>query len=147
MATPFSCLMDMLLIISENAPIDCFTSWIGDGTLGVMLTCNQYEGGYYSAREASVIATTFSAVSITFSIVVLVRVDLMEYFGIYYLTICFIGVVCAIIAARIPPLSRKKYTYLVEGKAMPERIPDGYKSSADYGLHLAIARVEEHKGI
>ena len=62
-----------------------------------MLTCNQYEGGYYSAREASVIATTFSAVSITFSIVVLSQVDLMQYFGVYYLLICLIGVVLSLI--------------------------------------------------
>ncbi len=133
--------------IPGRAAVDCFTSWIGDGTLGVMLTCNQYEGGYYSAREASIIATTFSAVSITFSIVVLAQVDLMQYFGLYYLTICLIGVVCAIICPRIPPLSRKKDTYLVEGKTMPEDIPAGYKSSYDYGLDLALQRVAEHKGI
>ena len=77
--------MRPLFKIPGRAAVDCFTSWIGDGTLGVMLTCNQYEGGYYSEREASIIATTFSAVSITFSIVVLAQVDLMEYFGLYYL--------------------------------------------------------------
>ena len=117
-----------LFILPGRAAVDCFTSWIGDGTLGVMLTCNQYEGRYYSAREASVIATTFSAVSITFSIVVLAQVDLMEYFGLYYLMICLIGVVCAIICPRIPPLSLKKDTYLVEGKALPENIPSHRQS-------------------
>lgn len=139
--------MRPLFKIPGRAAVDCFTSWIGDGTLGVMLTCNQYEGGYYSTREASVIATTFSAVSITFSIVVLAQVNLMEYFGLYYLIICLIGVACAIIAPRIPPLSLKKDTYLVEGKAMPETIPPQYKSSTDYGLSLALQRVEEHKGV
>ncbi len=139
--------MRPLFKIPGRAAVDCFTSWIGDGTLGVMLTCNQYEGGYYSAREASVIATTFSAVSITFSIVVLSQVDLMQYFGVYYLLICLIGVVCAIIVPRIPPLSLKKDTYLVEGKAMPESIPSQYKSSIQYGTDLALKRVQEHKGI
>lgn len=133
--------------IPGRAAVDCFTSWIGDGTLGVMLTCNQYEGGYYSAREASVIATTFSAVSITFSIVVLAQVGLMEYFGVYYLAICLIGIVCAVICPRIPPLSMKKDSYLVEGRAMPESIPEGYSSSVDYGISLAVKRVQEHKGI
>ena len=138
--------MRPLFKIPGRAAVDCFTSWIGDGTLGVMLTCNQYEGGYYSAREASVIATTFSAVSITFSIVVLSQVDLMQYFGVYYLLICLIGVVCAIIVPRIPPLSLKKDTYLVEGKAMPESIPSEYRSSVQYGTALALQRVQEHKG-
>ena len=138
--------MRPLFKIPGRAAVDCVTSWIGDGTLGVMLTCNQYEGGYYSAREASIIATTFSAVSITFSIVVLAQVDLMQYFGVYYLVICLVGVVCAIILPRIPPLSLKKDTYLVEGRAMPETIPAQYKNSAEYGLDLALKRVSEHKG-
>lgn len=133
--------------IPGRAAVDCFTSWIGDGTLGVMLTCNQYEGGYYSAREASIIATTFSAVSITFSIVVLSTVDMMDYFGVYYLLICLVGVVCAIIVPRIPPLSLKKDDYLVEGRAMPETIPSQYKNSVDYGIDLALKRVSEHKGL
>ena len=139
--------MRPLFKIPGRAAVDCITSWIGDGTLGVMLTANQYEGGYYSAREASIISTTFSAVSITFSIVVLAQVGLMEYFGVYYLIICFVGIVCAIILPRIPPLSLKKDTYLIEGKAMPETLPEGYTSSVQYGLALAIKRVDEHRGV
>lgn len=133
--------------IPGRAAVDCITSWIGDGTLGVMLTCNQYEGGYYSEREASVIATTFSAVSITFSIVVLEQVDLMQYFGLYYLMICLVGVACAIIVPRIPPLSMKKDRYVVEGKAMPDTLPEPYKTSTEYGLDLAMKKVGEFRGI
>ena len=139
--------MRPLFKIPGRAAVDCITSWIGDGTLGVMLTANQYEGGYYSAREASIVSTTFSAVSITFSIVVLAQVGLMDYFGAYYLLICLIGVACAIILPRIPPLSLKKDTYLVEGRAMAESLPEGYTSSVRYGLALAVQRVEEHRGI
>lgn len=139
--------MRPLFKIPGRAAVDCITSWIGDGTLGVMLTCNQYEGGYYSEREASVIATTFSAVSITFSIVVLAQVDLMEYFGLYYLMICLVGVACAVISPRIPPLSTKKDRYVVEGKAMPETIPSQYKNSREYGLDLALTKVAEHGGV
>ena len=138
--------MRPLFKIPGRAAVDCITSWIGDGTLGVMLTANQYEGGYYSAREASIVSTTFSAVSITFSIVVLAQVGLMDYFGLYYLLICAVGIVCAIILPRIPPLSLKKDEYLVEGKAMAETLPDGYTSSVQYGLDLAIQRVDEHRG-
>lgn len=133
--------------IPGRAAVDCITSWIGDGTLGVMLTCNQYEGGYYSEREASVIATTFSAVSITFSIVVLQQVDMMEYFGIYYLLICLVGVVCAIVVPRIPPLSLKKDRYVVEGKAMPDTLPAPYKTSHEYGIDLAMKKVSEFRGL
>ena len=133
--------------VPGRAAVDCITSWIGDGTLGVMLTCNQYDGGYYSAREAAVISTTFSAVSITFSLVVLNQVGLMEYFGVYYLIICLVGVICAVICPRIPPLSWKKDDYLVEGRAMAETLPEGYMNSIDYGLALAVKRAASHQGL
>lgn len=139
--------MRPLFTIPGRAAVDCVTSWIGDGTLGVMLTCNQYEQGYYSAREASVIATTFSAVSITFSIVVLAQVDLMEYFGVYYLLICLVGVACALITPRIPPLSLKKDTYLVEGKTAAETVPAEYSSVVSFGVDLAIRRASSHRGV
>ena len=140
-------IMRPLFTIPGRAAVDCITSWIGDGTLGVMLTANQYEGGYYSKREAAIISTTFSAVSITFSIVVLAQVDLMEYFGLYYLLICAIGIVCALILPRIPPLSLKKDEYLVPGKAMGESLPEGYTTSFQYGLALARERVGEYRGL
>lgn len=133
--------------IPGRAAVDCVTSWIGDGTLGVMLTCNQYENGYYSTREACVIATTFSAVSITFSIVVLEQVGLMQYFGVYYLLICAVGIACAVLVPRIPPLSWKKDTYVVEGRAMPDALPEGYTSSLQYGKELAMKKVGEFRGI
>lgn len=143
----FSKIMRPVFTIPGRAAVDCITSWIGDGTLGVMLTANQYETGYYSKREAAIISTTFSAVSITFSIVVLAQVGLMEYFGVYYLTICAVGFVCAVILPRIPPLSLKKDDYMVEGKAVGESLPDEYRSAFKYGIALAKARVAEHKGI
>lgn len=139
--------MRPLFTIPGRAAVDCITSWIGDGTLGVMLTANQYEQGYYSKREAAIISTTFSAVSITFSIVVLAQVDLMQYFGAYYLLICLIGIVCAFIVPRIPPLSQKKDDYLVSGRAMGEDLPAGFDNSFAYGIYLARQRVAEYKGI
>ncbi len=133
--------------VPGRAAVDCITSWIGDGTLGVMLTNNQYEGGYYNAKEATIIATTFSAVSITFSLVVLSEVGLAQYFGIYYLLICFVGVVCAIICPRLYPIRKKPETYLVEGNAMPDTIPAEFKSSHQFGMHLAMERVSKHTGL
>lgn len=143
----FTRYMRPLFKVPGRAAVDCITSWIGDGTLGVMLTCNQYEGGYYSAREASIIATTFSAVSITFSLVVLDQVGMVEYFGIYYLIICLVAVVCALICPRIPPLCSKKDTYLVEGRKMAETIPEEFANSRQYGMSLAMKRVRQHKGL
>ena len=138
--------MRPLFKVPGRAAVDCITSWIGDGTLGVMLTCNQYEGGYYTAKEASIIATLFSAVSITFTLVVLDTVGMLDKFGIYYLIVCLVGIVCAIICPYLYPLRNKPDTYLVPGKAAPDTLPEGYKNSTEYGMDLALKRVAQHKG-
>lgn len=124
--------MRPLFKIPGRAAIDCLTSWIGDGSVGILLTCNQYEKGYYSSREAIIVATTFSSVSITFSIVVLSQVGLMDYVPQYYLSILLIGFVCAVIMPRIPPLSMKKDTYLVQ--ASPIQLDENMPSRKHWFL-------------
>lgn len=137
--------MRPVFTLPGRSAVDCFTSWLGDGTLGVMLTNRQYEEGYYTEREAAVIATTFSAVSITFTLVVLAEVGLTRLFLPYYLTVSFIGVVIAIIAPRIPPLSRKKDVYVREGMELDESIPAGH-TVGSYALESAVKRANKHKG-
>lgn len=125
-----------------RSAIDCLASWIGDGTIGVALTNKQYEEGYYSARESAVIATTFSAVSITFCLVVLQNVGLTDYFAQYYLTVSVAGIVAAILVPRIPPLSLKKDTYLTaQPNTKGETIPAGF-TRHQWGLHLAVKKAE-----
>ena len=60
--------MRPLFKLPGRSSIDALTSWIGDGTIGVLLTSKQYEEGYYTKKEAAIIGTTFSVVSITFQL-------------------------------------------------------------------------------
>ncbi|MGI5950211.1 YjiH family protein [Peptoniphilus sp.] len=130
-----------------RSAIDCVASWIGDGTIGVTLTNKQYEEGYYSAREAAVIATTFSAVSITFCLVVLENVNMTNYFGKFYLAVAVAGIVAALILPRIYPLSSKKDEYYNgEKKATPELVPEGF-TKHEWGLRLAVKKAEENGGV
>ena len=138
--------MRPIFTLPGRSAVDCFTSWLGDGTLGVMLTAKQYEDGFYSEREAAIISTTFSAVSITFCLVVLKQVDLANLFVPYYITICAVGVICAIIIPRIPPLSMKKDKYINDGEVLDESIPLG-ETYFSWGLHKAISKAEGHEGI
>ncbi|MDI5788036.1 hypothetical protein PO124_04870 [Bacillus licheniformis] len=61
-------LMRPVFKLPGRSSIDCMASWLGDGTIGVLLTSKQYEEGFYTKREAAVIGTTFSVVSITFAL-------------------------------------------------------------------------------
>ncbi|MDR5658696.1 YjiH family protein [Serpentinicella sp. ANB-PHB4] len=140
-------IMRPLFTLPGRSSIDCVASWLGDGTIGVILTNKQYEEGYYSKREAAVIGTTFSAVSITFSLVVLAQVNLQHLFAPYYLTIILSGVVAGIIIPRIPPLSRKEDTfYNTETRQFKETAPTGF-SSFSWGLKQAVEKASKKMGL
>ncbi|WP_042351147.1 YjiH family protein [Bacillus massiliigorillae] len=139
--------MRPLFRLPGRSSIGCAASWLGDGTIGVLLTSKQYEEGYYTKREAAIIGTTFSVVSITFSLVIISQVNLGHMFIPFYLTVLLSGLVAAIIMPRIPPLSRKPDTY--HGDHQPnndEVTPKGYNPFT-WGVKLAVNRAEENKGI
>ncbi len=131
-----------------RSSIDCLASWLGDGTIGVLLTSKQYEEGYYTRREAVVIGTTFSVVSITFSLVVISQVGLPSMFVPFYLTVTGAGVIAAIIVPRIPPLSRKPDTYYVEKSDdySEEKIPQGY-TPFSWGMAQAVEKARGNRSL
>lgn len=137
--------MRPLFKLPGRSAIDCAASWLGDGTIGVLLTSKQYEEGYYTKREAAIIGTTFSVVSITFCLVVISEVGLHHLFVPFYLTILLAGFVAAIIAPRIPPLSKKPDTYYNGKKAEETReaIPNGY-SPLRWGIEQAVQKAKKN---
>lgn len=138
-------LMRPMFNLPGRSALDCVASWLGDGSIGVLLTSKQYEDGFYSKREATVIATTFSAVSITFSLVVISQVGLEHLFLPFYLVVTVAGIVAAILVPKLPPLSGIPDTYNTE---VPHRedIPEGM-TAAQYGLMLALEKAEYAPGI
>ena len=140
-------IMRPLFKLPGRSSIDSLASWIGDGTIGVLLTSKQYEDGYYTKREAAVIGTTFSVVSITFTLVIIKEVGLGHMFVPFYLTVLFAGFVAALIMPRIPPLSRKEDSYYTETpSSMSEEIPEG-DTSLSYGYKQAIERGRKETSI
>ncbi len=128
-----------------RSALNCIASWLGDGSIGVLMTSKQYEEGFYSKREATVVATTFSAVSITFCLVVISQVNLAHMFLPFYLVVSFAGIVAAIIVPRIPPLSRVPDTYFKETPHQ-EGVPEGM-TARKYGLQLAMEKAESSPGL
>ncbi|MEK4228281.1 YjiH family protein [Solibacillus sp. FSL H8-0538] len=141
-------IMRPLFKIPGRASIDCLASWVGDGTIGVLLTSKQYEDGNYTAREAATIATTFSVVSITFCLVVVETIGIQDYFAEFYGTVIFSGILLAIIMPRIYPLKRKSDTF-IDGTAPQgnrEEVPEGFNVFT-YGLKNALEKAEENKNL
>ncbi|MFC0014090.1 MULTISPECIES: YjiH family protein [Allobacillus] len=135
--------MRPVFTLPGRSTVDNLASWLGDGTIGVLLTSKQYEDGYYTKREAAVIGTTFSVVSITFTIAIVRQVDLMHMFLPLYGTVVLAGFVAAVIMPRIPPLSKFADTYLKEDQEpLDESVPENY-TAITWGYKQAVDRASK----
>ncbi|WP_163536184.1 YjiH family protein [Gracilibacillus sp. YIM 98692] len=143
-------IMFPLFRLPGRSSIDALASWMGSGTVGVLLTTQQYESGYYTKREAAVVATNFSIASIAFSLVIARFLSIDHMFVQFYFTVIVAGVVAAIVCPRIPPLSLKKNQYYERaGKQINEEVPEGV-SSFKWGVEKAVekaAQVKSFRGI
>lgn len=95
-----------LFRLPGRAGLDALTSWVGDSSVGTILTVRQYEQGFYSAREAAVVVTNFSAVSLPFSVVIAQMAKIDDVFFPFYFSVIFSSIVAAFITPRLPPLNR-----------------------------------------
>lgn len=146
--TLFTRIMRPIFGLPGSSSVNCIASWLGDGSVGVLLTSKQYESGMYTQREAAIIGTTFSAVSITFSLVVIAQVNLEHLFVPFYLTVCLAGFVAAVIVPRLPPLSRKKDIYIdgTTESRHDERLPQGH-SVFSFGIEQALNKAATVKSL
>ncbi|MDT8894846.1 YjiH family protein [Halomonas sp. I1] len=129
-----------------RSAIDATASWMGSGTVGVLITTQQYEQGYYNRREASAIATNFSIVSIAFALLVTSFIGINHLFIPFYLTVVVAGLVAAVIVPRLPPLSRKPNTYYEPAGCQIAEERTGSAGLLRYSLGMAVARAEKAPG-
>ncbi|MDV5171883.1 YjiH family protein [Photobacterium rosenbergii] len=144
----FTRVMRPLFNLPGRSAVNCIASWLGDGSVGVLMTSKQYESKIYTEREAAVIGTTFTAVSITFSLVVIAQVNLEHMFAPFYLTVCLAGLAAAVIVPRLPPLSWKKDRY-IDGQPLEgdiEALPEG-KTVIGFGLEQALEKASQVKSL
>lgn len=134
----FRPIMRPLFTLPGRSTVDNLASFIGDGTVGVLITSRQYEEGFYSRREATVIATTFSVVSLTFAIVVAETVHMQKHFFYFYLTVIIACLVCAFILPRIWPLKsiKDEYSKEVSEEMRTEKLPEN-KTALAHGFDMA----------
>lgn len=138
-------IMRPLFTMPGRSSIDALASWMGAGTVGVIITSQQYDQGYYSKRESAVLATTFSVASIAFTLVIAKVIGIGHLFIPFYITIAIASLVAAVIMPRIPPLSRKPDTYYEPvGQQIDETIPEGV-SPVQWGWQQALEKANAGK--
>ena len=132
--------MYKLFKVPGRAAIDAISSWLGDGTLGIMITDTQYKQGFYTAKEACIISVCFSLVSLPFSTVIADQLGFMPMFVPFYLTVCLASLACALIMPRIYPLNKfglnKAINRASTAPSFKEIMINGFKTVID--MYLAL---------
>lgn len=111
--------MDKLFKVPGYSAVDAITSFLGDGTIGIVVTDKLYQDGYYNKKEAAIIATNFSVIGLGFAVVVGLNLGFTDNFGLFYGTIALVTVLVGIIMARMPYKKWDK-SYYTEPKVVPE---------------------------
>jgi nucleoside recognition membrane protein YjiH len=131
-----------LFHVPGRASIDLIASWFGASNAAVILTREQYMKGFYTKREAGYIMTNFSIVSIPFCLLIANTVGISSLFPPFYLCICVVGIVLAVIIARLPPICTLPDTYQEQtGKQINEDVPQ-QTSLMSYALESSCRRAE-----
>lgn len=108
-------LMRPIWKVPGRAAVNALASFVSSSSMGVLITNRLYRQGVYTEREAVLVVTGFSAVSVGFAYMVIDTAGLSEKFiPVYFVSLVMTLMVSAIIA-RIPPFTRKKDVY-VDGR-------------------------------
>lgn len=126
-----------------RAAIDAVTSFVGASAIGLLISIGQYDRGYYTAREASVIATNFSIVSLPFSLVVATVAGIQNFFILWYGVVILACLIAALITPRLPPLSRKADTYIATAPALVSENQFDAHSLLSEAWQKALKRAEK----
>ncbi len=130
-----------------HAAIDAVASFVGASAIGLLITIGQYDRGNYSAREASIIATNFSVVSLPFSLVVATVAGIEHLFIPWYAFVVLACLVAALVTPRLPPLSRKADTYVVRTPEDEPGVTTDSRSLLSEAWHRAIDRAKSAPGV
>ncbi|MCG7343587.1 YjiH family protein [Sporosarcina sp. ACRSL] len=113
-----------------RSAIDAVASFVGSYSLGLLITNRVYKEGKYTAKEAAIIATGFSTVSVTFMVVVAKTLDLMSMWNLYFWTTLVVTFTVTAITAHLWPLRSIKDEYYEGSTPQPEVKPEGKRIAA-----------------
>jgi len=128
-----------------RASVDLLASWVGMVEMGLIVTDDQYERGYYTNREATSIATCFTATGVAFWLVCGEMAGLSEYLIPFFIAIFLVGIIAAFVAVRIPPLSILPDDYHVENENNIDpsaQKPEGM-SKMSFAMFLGAEKAEK----
>ncbi len=129
--------------VPGRAALDAIASYVGSYSIGLYVTNKMYNESRYSLREAAIVATCFSTVSMGFFAVVAATLDLLPYFPLIFLSTTAVMVILAMILCRMPPLSLNRDEYV--GEPIREKEYDG--NLFRHAVEEAVERSSQARGV
>ena len=122
-----------------RSAIDAVASFVGSYSIGLLITNRVYKEGKYNLREAWIIATGFSTVSVTFMIVVASTLDIMHIWNTYFWVTLVVTFLVTAITVRIWPLNKVSEEYYEGQEGVPEREGKGNRLKAAWEEGMSVA--------
>lgn len=105
-----------------RSAIDAVASFVGSYSIGLLITNRIYKEGKYTTKEAVIIATGFSTVSVTFMIVVAKTLGLMDIWNLYFWVTFLVTFLVTAISVRIWPIRNMSTDYYKQMDGDEEKI-------------------------
>ncbi len=139
-----------LFRLPGRSSVDLLASWVGMVELGLIVTDDQYARGYYTEREATSIATCFTATGVAFWLVCGEMTGVTEGYLIpFFAAIFLVGFIVAVITVRLAPLSKLPDKYMVTNENNIDPVdsrPSG-QSLVSYSCQLGAEKAASTAGI
>ncbi|MEY9978331.1 YjiH family protein [Lysinibacillus sp. RC79] len=119
LAQPF---MKPVFKTSGRSAVDAVASFVGSYSVGLLLTNRLYTEGRYTAKEAVIIGTGFSTVSVTFMVVIAGTLDMMQHWNAFFWVSLVVTFLVTALTVRIYPIRTMKDEYYEGATPQPEKI-------------------------
>lgn len=131
-------LMRPLFKVPGKSAVDATASFVGSTSMSIIITSRLFKNTTYTKKEATIIATSFSAVSVGYAFVVMKTASIEQYFLPVYFTSFLLAFIVAFFVVRIPPINKMKSVY-INGR---EQSLEDIKNEPKYGKGMVKKGVD-----
>ncbi len=132
--------MRPLFKVPGRSAVDCIASWLGSGSMAVVITAKMHHCGYYNDREAAVMVTSFSLTGIYNIYAIATLLDFRYAFPQIIFSVYTVMFILAVLFPRIWPLASIPENYhggIETYEVMPKEARHGH-SIFDWALLRGI---------
>lgn len=130
-----------------RSAVNALASFVASFAVGLLITNKEYKEGKFSQKQAVIIATGFSTVTVAFMIVIAKTLNLMEVWNLYFFVTLFVTAAVTAITVRIWPIKQMSEAYY--DKPFEEEDISHLKGKAKlrYAWRKAMEAIDESPGI